>query len=220
MPGRPRQSTASGGGGTDATITFTDITTNDVTSTKHGFAPKSPGDATKFLNGGATPGYTTPTGTVIQHVETQTLLADATDVTFSGLNGDTDGRYVLFCNLKGAGVGTANIYLRPNGGTSNLVDTYTYAGSGFDPGTVDGTNGIIGFILSSGQIGIRVDIWPKTGLFRKWFSHGASDQPSHIWCSSNWTDDSTNITSLVVHSTVAAQFKAASVFTLYKMPNG
>lgn len=42
---------------TDATLSFSDITTNNVTSTKHGFAPKSPADATKFLNGAATPDY-------------------------------------------------------------------------------------------------------------------------------------------------------------------
>lgn len=41
----------------DATISTTDITTNNVTSTKHGFAPKSPADATKFLNGAATNAY-------------------------------------------------------------------------------------------------------------------------------------------------------------------
>ncbi len=41
----------------DATITTTDITTNNVTSTKHGFAPKSPADATQFLNGATTPAY-------------------------------------------------------------------------------------------------------------------------------------------------------------------
>ena len=38
-------------------ITLSDVTTNDVSSTKHGFAPKSPADATKFLNGAATPAY-------------------------------------------------------------------------------------------------------------------------------------------------------------------
>jgi hypothetical protein len=41
----------------DATLATTDITTNDVSSTKHGFAPKSPADATKFMNGAATPAY-------------------------------------------------------------------------------------------------------------------------------------------------------------------
>lgn len=41
----------------DSDLALTDITTNNVTSTKHGFAPKSPADATKFLNGTATPAY-------------------------------------------------------------------------------------------------------------------------------------------------------------------
>lgn len=41
----------------ESVITFTDITANNVTSTEHGYAPKSPGDATKFLNGAAIPGY-------------------------------------------------------------------------------------------------------------------------------------------------------------------
>lgn len=44
----------------ESAITFTDITTNDVSITKHGFAPKAPNDSTKFLNGvGA---YSVPAG--------------------------------------------------------------------------------------------------------------------------------------------------------------
>lgn len=51
-----------GGSNTISGITETmqstsDITTLDVTSTKHGYAPKSPADATKFLNGATTPAY-------------------------------------------------------------------------------------------------------------------------------------------------------------------
>lgn len=41
----------------DASLSTSDITTNNVSSTKHGFAPKSPADATQFLNGGATNAY-------------------------------------------------------------------------------------------------------------------------------------------------------------------
>lgn len=52
--------TIAGGSNTISGITETmqstsDITTLDVTSTKHGYAPKSPADATKFLNGATTP---------------------------------------------------------------------------------------------------------------------------------------------------------------------
>jgi hypothetical protein len=41
----------------EADLSFTDITTNNVSSTKHGLVPKSPADATQFLNGAATPVY-------------------------------------------------------------------------------------------------------------------------------------------------------------------
>ena len=43
------QGDVGGGGGTDATITFSDITTNNSSSTKHGFLPKLAGTSTKFL---------------------------------------------------------------------------------------------------------------------------------------------------------------------------
>ena len=48
----------------DATISLTDITTNNVSTSKHGFAPKAPNDATKFLDGtGAYSSPSAPTGT-------------------------------------------------------------------------------------------------------------------------------------------------------------
>jgi hypothetical protein len=53
-----------GGGGslspsnvTESELNFSDVTTGDVTSSKHGLAPKSVADATKFLNSAATPTY-------------------------------------------------------------------------------------------------------------------------------------------------------------------
>jgi hypothetical protein len=36
---------------TDANLTTTDVTTNNVSTSKHGFAPKAPNDGTKFLDG-------------------------------------------------------------------------------------------------------------------------------------------------------------------------
>ena len=36
---------------TDANLTTTDVTTNNVSTSKHGFAPKAPNDATQFLDG-------------------------------------------------------------------------------------------------------------------------------------------------------------------------
>lgn len=42
---------------TDGNLSTSDVATNNVSSTKHGFAPKSPSDATQFLNGAVTPAY-------------------------------------------------------------------------------------------------------------------------------------------------------------------
>lgn len=44
----------------DSDLSLSDITTNNVSITKHGFAPKAPNDATKFLDG--TGAYSTPAG--------------------------------------------------------------------------------------------------------------------------------------------------------------
>ena len=45
----------------EAQISFTDITTNNVSTSKHGYTPKLPNDATKYLDG--TGAYTVPPGT-------------------------------------------------------------------------------------------------------------------------------------------------------------
>jgi hypothetical protein len=45
---------------TDAELSTSDVTTNNVTITKHGFAPKAPNDATKYLDG--TGAYSVPAG--------------------------------------------------------------------------------------------------------------------------------------------------------------
>ena len=56
------QNAAGGATLAEAALALTDLTTNDVVSTKHGFAPKSPADAAKFLNGAATPAFALVTG--------------------------------------------------------------------------------------------------------------------------------------------------------------
>lgn len=44
----------------ESSLSITDLTTGNVTSTAHGFAQKSPGDTTKFHRGGATPDWAVP----------------------------------------------------------------------------------------------------------------------------------------------------------------
>ena len=64
-------------------LSMTDITTNNVSTTKHGFAPKAPNDATKFLDG--TGVYSTPAGSGSGTV-TAIIVASA-----NGISGTSDG---------------------------------------------------------------------------------------------------------------------------------
>lgn len=72
----------------DSDLALTDITTNNVSITKHGFAPKAPNDATKFLNGvGA---YSTPAS---GSGGAASIQDDGTNL-YVALS-DTDGQLVL-----------------------------------------------------------------------------------------------------------------------------
>ena len=53
-------STANPHSTSDANLVTTDVTTNNVSTSKHGFAPKAPSDATKYLDG--TGAYSVPAG--------------------------------------------------------------------------------------------------------------------------------------------------------------
>lgn len=63
---------------TDENIQLSDIITNDVSITKHGFAPKLPNDATKFLNG--TGEYSVPNSNGGSWGSISGTLSDQTDL--------------------------------------------------------------------------------------------------------------------------------------------
>ncbi|MBK8477791.1 MAG: tail fiber domain-containing protein [Opitutaceae bacterium] len=67
------------GNQTDATLPFSDVTTGDVSTARHGFAPKLPNDASKYLDGSGA--WTTPAGggsTVDQTARDSAAAAQAT----------------------------------------------------------------------------------------------------------------------------------------------
>lgn len=85
----------------EAGLTLSDNTTNDVTTSAHGFVPKAPNDTTKFLRGDGTwdvPTAADPSGwTVIvksanQDVINSATLTDDTDLQFSVVAG---GHYMI-----------------------------------------------------------------------------------------------------------------------------
>jgi hypothetical protein len=63
----------------EADLSVTDITTNNVSSTAHGFAPKLPADATRFLNG--TGAYSVPPGSGISRYTTSWSAQTSVTVT-------------------------------------------------------------------------------------------------------------------------------------------
>lgn len=64
----------------ESDLAFTDIATNDVSITKHGFAPKAPNDATKFLDG--TGAYSVPPGGAIPVQQSGTLIGTEQKLNF------------------------------------------------------------------------------------------------------------------------------------------
>lgn len=78
----------------DSDVVFTDITTGNVSTTKHGYAPKAPNDAAKYLDG--TGAYSVPAGTggsAVTVVGTPvannlTKFAGATSIQAGDLTGD------------------------------------------------------------------------------------------------------------------------------------
>lgn len=84
---------------TEAMLLTADNTTADVTSTKHGFAPKSPADATKFLNGAATNAYAQ-----VKDSDLSTSDITTNDVSTSkhGFAPKGDGSTTKFLNANGA----------------------------------------------------------------------------------------------------------------------
>jgi len=111
---------------TEGKIGLSDVTTNNVTSTAHGFAPKSPADATQFLNGAATNAYaqvkdsdlstsdvTTNNVSSTKHGFTPKSPADATQF----LNGAATNAYaqVKDSDLSTSDVTTNNVSITKHG---------------------------------------------------------------------------------------------------------
>lgn len=139
---------------TEAGQTLADNTTNDVSTTKHGYAPKGDGSTSKFLNANgaySTPAASTITSAVRAYLTTsaQTIstgYASRATVQFNAESFDVDGEFntsTYTFTPAATGKYQINIHLGWNnwsssdcelylviGGVESLVKTITYAGSG------------------------------------------------------------------------------------------
>lgn len=157
---------------------------------------------------------------VLELVAKVDLVGDQTDVTFSGLDGDADVKYLLEMRVPCGAGGTAHFSLQPNGLNTNLTDAGGQFNNGAATGFANTTTGQFGYVLTGQIMAATLKIWAKSGLKRVWCAEFTGNAPLIAITGSTWDDLVTNITSLVIHSDVANSIGAGSSFTLYRMPNG
>lgn len=160
-------------------------------------------------------------GGALELIEKKVLGANATTVTFSGLNGDADGLYILDFVFPES-TGALEIEIRPNGVTTNLVCARSFGGS--SSGSVTDTKWMI-FDTSAARFGSgRAWIQADSSLQRSYQAHCLSaDIPDALAgvfvdvYAGLWDDAATNITSLDIVADVANEIKAGAILALYKV---
>lgn len=129
--------TNAAGGGTlaEAALALTDITTNNASTSAHGFAPKYPNDATKYLDG--TGAYSIPTGTGVSLSANNVWTANGA---LSSPAANYNGTWII---TGGTGTTTKPVFLiEPSGTTSTAWSTVgtgigANAASGFAGNLID-----------------------------------------------------------------------------------
>lgn len=132
---------------TDATLTTTDVTTNDVSTSKHGFCPKAPNSTSKYLRGDATwsnigtpvyarlTGTQTTTGQALADISGLSIACEASavyELTVSLLTGTsavtTGTKYGVQYSAAGAAVNAG--YNGTTTDTSNVTNRMTALNTG------------------------------------------------------------------------------------------
>lgn len=192
--------TAQSGDYTEAQISFTDITTNDVSTSKHGYVPKAPNDTTKFLRGDAT--WAAVTGGDFTLVAADELTADnAASMDFQSISTSYDGFlifYYLVCDGSTPGAITRlNNDSAANYGNMDINGNGTAAASG----TAGGTNTGLYLAGSSGSgeiiTGHILIMKPIASLRAKGSGNGGSDTLMYV-THSEWNNTADKISRITV----------------------
>lgn len=162
-------------------------------------------------------------GGALALVEAKIITSGVTDVTFSGLNGNADGIYLLQYAIKNGFAGTTLYSLQPNAVTSNMTyvqQFYNSGGAGYGGGSVayfsgaDSTDAASGYLTLFAKASIN-----SVARDRFFSSHytslsGGVLQPVNF--DVRWNDTSTNITSLVIHASQTNGIGDGTELRLYK----
>lgn len=142
---------------TEADLSLSDITTNNVSITKHGFAPKAPNDATQYLDG--TGAYSVPVGSAAGTVTSVALTVPSwlsvsgTPVTTSGTlavsatSGQTANRFLATPDGSTGATGLRAIAA----GDLPLATTGAFGAVKPDGSTITISSGVITSTVSGGM---------------------------------------------------------------------
>ena len=139
----------------ESEVTFTDITTNDVSTTKHGFVPKAPNDTTKFLRGDATwavPSVTVVTRKTADESVTSATLQDDDHLSFSiAANEIWAVDILLRIAMTAAGGGFRCTFTLPSG-ASMLLQAESIEEGGVETSAVGTTPGTAIVLVNAGTL--------------------------------------------------------------------
>lgn len=191
--------------------------------------PSTAGYVLTDAGAGADPDWAAPATGVAsawEVVERKTVVANATTLTFSGLNGDTDEAYMLVWSMKNSTSSVTDLSWRPNGVTTNQTGTRMPITSG-SPSASTRT------VLDLGRVGIAASneaagvsffyarkVVNSVARNRHAWSDSVEFQNTAVarWFSaSTWAETSTNITSIDIVASVANAIADGSRFTLYRV---
>ena len=201
---------------TDANLSTSDITTNNVSTSKHGFAPKGDGSTTTFLN--ANGAYSTPSAGIWTHIATTTLGSSAATIAFSSIasgytsfritahirmtqdeppamyfNADTGNNYSYNIDSNNKATSASAIWIGPSSGVAYVWDVNPYS--------------II-------EITIQNRNYEKTCLYRGCLSVSVPTTEPMFWTGSGFWDDVSEISTITFDGVGAADFNTGTKIIL------
>ena len=162
------------------------------------------------------------TGGGLAIVEAKLFTSNATTYTFSGLDGDTDGAYLLQGQILNAAASTADYTIRPNGATTNQTGTLAYW-TGTTPAALTGTTLRVANITNAKQgyfsVNISAKCNPSGQAAQRYFTGtGVTDYASVSLSviGGRWNEGATNITTIDFVSSQADGLGEGTLLRLYR----
>jgi len=161
---------------TESDLSLSDVTTLNVSTTKHGFVPKAPNDATKFLNGvGA---FAVPAYPVT--LKASGVASNANSITISSLDLNADEQYlaiIKYVNGNSRSAGTSEKRLKINADTGANYD-YAFQSFSNNGGGARADTALNGQTVMKLNADVNID---ADGHIALWITSGGSNKALLQW---------------------------------------